>query len=91
MDTQVLGLSMDSPYANRVYAEQLKLTFPLLSDWKREVVRQDGVYNENNVAIYRTTFVLDKNGIVQSIQQGAEAVDITGAREACSKIHAPKP
>jgi len=32
-DTQVLGVSMDSPFANKAFADQIGVTFPLLSDW----------------------------------------------------------
>jgi len=32
-DTQVLGVSMDSPFANKAFADQMGVTFPLLSDW----------------------------------------------------------
>ena len=30
-DTQVLGVSMDSPFSNKAWAEQIKVSFPLLS------------------------------------------------------------
>jgi glutaredoxin-dependent peroxiredoxin len=39
-DTQVLGVSMDSPYANKVFADQIGVTFSLLSDWGGDVTRQ---------------------------------------------------
>src|SRR4051794_41886153 len=32
-DTQVLGVSMDSAFANKAFADQIGVTFPLLSDW----------------------------------------------------------
>jgi glutaredoxin-dependent peroxiredoxin len=91
MDTQVLGISVDSPFANQAYAKQLGLTFPLLSDFKREVVRKYGIFMEDSNVAYRTTLVIDKSGIIQSIEQGSQAIDINGAASACSKIHAPKP
>ena len=90
MDTQVLGISVDSPYANQAYAKQLGLTFPLLSDFKHEVVRKYGIFMEDSNVAYRTTIVVDKAGIIQSIEQGSSAIDINGAMGACSKIHAPK-
>jgi peroxiredoxin len=36
-DTQVLGVSMDSAFANKAFADQIAVTFPLLSDWGGEV------------------------------------------------------
>ncbi len=32
-DTQVLGVSMDSSFSNKAFADQIGVTFPLLSDW----------------------------------------------------------
>jgi len=31
--TQVLGVSTDSAFANKAFADQIGVTFPLLSDW----------------------------------------------------------
>ncbi len=39
-DTQVLGVSMDSPFSNKAWAQQLGVTFPLLSDWGGDVTRE---------------------------------------------------
>ena len=36
-DTQVLGVSMDSAFANKAFADQIGVTFPLLSDWGGKV------------------------------------------------------
>jgi alkyl hydroperoxide reductase subunit AhpC len=35
---------------------------------------------------YRTTFVIDKEGRIQHIEQGNSAVDPTGAVTACSRL-----
>jgi len=32
-DTQVVGVSMDSPFANNAFAQQIGVTFLFLSDW----------------------------------------------------------
>ena len=45
-DTQVLGVSMDSPFSNAAWAEKINVTFPLLSDWGGEVTRKYGLYDE---------------------------------------------
>ena len=44
-NTQVLGVSMDSMFANKAFAEQIGVTFPLLSDWGGDVTKQYGIYN----------------------------------------------
>jgi peroxiredoxin len=33
-DTQVLGVSMDSPFSNFAFAQQNGITFPMLGDWE---------------------------------------------------------
>jgi peroxiredoxin (alkyl hydroperoxide reductase subunit C) len=84
-DTQVFGLSVDSVPANAEFAKQLGVTFPILSDFaKRSVVKAYGIYNEEGGYGNRATFVIDKNGIIQHIKEGNEAVDPTSAEEACN-------
>ena len=83
-DTQIFGISVDSVYANREFAKQLGVTFPLLSDFKRTVVRDYGIFNEDGGYGNRATFVIDKNGIIQHIKEGNEAIDPTSATDACN-------
>ena len=45
-DTAVLGVSIDSPFANAEFAEQLGVQFPLLSDMTRKVSKEYGVLND---------------------------------------------
>src|SRR2546426_5899139 len=45
LDAVVLGVSIDSHYANTAFARQLGLTFPLLSDFNRQVSSQYGMLN----------------------------------------------
>ena len=44
-DTQVLGVSMDSFAANKRFAQDIGVTFPLLSDWHRKVTKDYGLFN----------------------------------------------
>jgi peroxiredoxin len=83
-ETQVLGISMDSFIANKRFAQDIGATFPLLSDWKRRVVKDYGIYDENSGYSSRATFVIDKEGIIRNIEQGDTAIDPTGAYQACS-------
>jgi peroxiredoxin len=89
-DTQILGISMDSGPANRRYAEDIGVTFPLLSDWKRKVVKEYGLLDENSDYATRATFVVDKEGIIRSIEEGRTAIDPTGAYQACSVFEKKK-
>jgi peroxiredoxin len=70
-NAQVVGVSVDSPYANKAFSNQNNLEFPLLSDYSREVVKKYGIELENfgglqgyNVA-KRSVFVLDKDGTIR--------------------------
>jgi peroxiredoxin len=70
LDTQVLGVSVDVPGALRAFAEQLGLTYPLLSDFSRDTVKKYGViYDDPNEARFRMAkrayFVIDKQGIIR--------------------------
>ena len=83
-DTQVFGLSVDSVPANREFAKQLGLTFPILSDFKRTVVKDYGIFNEEQGFGNRATFVIDKEGIIRHIDEGSSALDPASAAEACN-------
>ncbi len=88
--TQVLGISIDSPPANRVFAEQIGVKFPLLSDLKRTVSKEYGILNEQYGFANRTTFVVDKEGVIQHIDKDAAAIDPNGAQQACSLLEHKK-
>jgi len=83
-ETQILGISVDSSPANAHWAKELGVTFPILSDFKRTVVKDYGVFNEAQGFANRATFVIDKQGIIRHIEQGNTAIDPSGAYEACS-------
>ena len=85
-DTQVFGVSVDSIPANRRFAQDIGVTFPLLSDFKRTVVKDYGIFNEEQGFGNRATFVIDKNGIIQHIDEGTVAIDPTSAAEACNVL-----
>ncbi len=50
---------MDSSPANKRFAEDIGVQFPLLSDWKRKTAKDYGVYNEATGYGTRATFVID--------------------------------
>ena len=74
-DTQVLGVSMDSPFANRAFAEQIGVSFPLLSDWGGEVTHQYGIYTDKYKAARRVNFLIGKDGKILEEQVDKEAID----------------
>ncbi len=85
-ETQIFGISVDSVPANREFAKQIGVTFPLLSDFKRTVVKQYGIFNEEGGYGNRATFVIDKDGLIQHIDEGNVAIDPTSAEDACNVL-----
>jgi peroxiredoxin len=83
-ETQVFGVSVDSVPANRRFAQDIGVTFPLLSDFKRTVVKDYGIFIEEQGFGNRATFVIDKDGIIQHIDEGNVAIDPTSAADACN-------
>ncbi len=88
--TQVLGISVDSPAANKVFADQIGVTFPLLSDFQRTASKDYGIFNAEQGFANRTTFVVDKDGIIRHIDKDKDAIDPTGAGAACSLLEHKK-
>lgn len=92
-DTVVLGISIDSPAANNAFAEKLGVTFPLLSDMNRKVLKQYGILKLYNVEkdeyewAQRTTIVVDKQGVIQHVEEGASAVNPNSAIAVCTTLH----
>jgi mycoredoxin-dependent peroxiredoxin len=66
-DVQVLTVSVDSPYAHKVWAEREGYDFPLLADfWPHGAVAQAyGVFNEQRGFANRGTFLIDRDGLVR--------------------------
>jgi len=86
--TQVFGISEDNIPSQKAFADKLKLTFPLLSDFAtRDVAKEYGVLFPKYGFANRATFVIDKEGRIQHIEEGSSAIDPTGAETACARIH----
>jgi len=90
-DTQVLGVSIDSPFANHQFAVENSVDFPLLSDQNGEVAKKYDVYHPVEVqgvslpAARRATFLIDKNGKIIEESVDSEAVDPTKIVTACER------
>ena len=70
-NSAVLGVSVDSPFANKEFAAKNGLTFPLLSDITRDVIKQyDVVFNDlagvkGFTVAKRAVFVIDRQGVIR--------------------------
>lgn len=73
-DTQVLGVSMDSTFANKAFAEKIGVTFPMLSDWGGDTTQKYGIYDKRYKAGRRVTYLIDKTGKIVEMQMDKEAV-----------------
>ena len=66
---QVYGISVDTFFTLKAFQDHEKLTFPLLSDFNKQVIRDYGVFNEDMIGLKgiakRAVFVIDKDGIVR--------------------------
>jgi peroxiredoxin len=85
-NTVILGMSVDSTWANEAFAEKLGVKFNILSDASREISKSYGVFNERQLVANRTTFVIDKNGVVQKEFMAQEALDPAHSLEACALL-----
>lgn len=88
-NTMILGVSVDSDWANMAFAEKLGVDFPILSDYRRDVVRQYGILNEQSGFARRATFVIDQAGVVRHVDQERDALDPAGALGACRLLKGP--
>ena len=79
----MLGISLDSQERNRKFAEETGASFPLLSDTDKQVAKAYGVLSFTRLFANRVTFVIDKDGIIRHIDEGSEAIDPSGALQAC--------
>jgi peroxiredoxin len=70
LKAQVVGISVDGPFANKAFADANKLPFPLLSDYTRSTIKNYGGVHEDFAglkgysAAKRSVFVLDSKGVV---------------------------
>lgn len=85
-DSVVLGISVDTRRRNADFAKSLGLNFPLLSDEDLKVSELYGVLSPDTKLATRSTFVIDKQGVIQHIEQGNSAVDPNGAITMCSML-----
>ena len=71
LEAQVVGISVNDPFSNKAFAEKNRLPFPILSDYKREIIKKYGLEMPNFAGLpgytvaKRSIFILDKDGVVR--------------------------
>lgn len=70
LGANVVGISVDGPFANKFFVQNRHLNFPVLSDYRREVIKKYGIVMkklgplEGYDAAKRSVFILDEEGKV---------------------------
>ncbi|MBA0125566.1 peroxiredoxin [Haloechinothrix sp. YIM 98757] len=89
---QVIGVSVDTPFSLKVWAEQQGYQFPLLSDfWPHgEVAKEYGVFNEKAGMAVRGTFLIDTDGVVRyaEVNEPGQARDQQAWKKAIADLAA---
>jgi len=74
LGVKVYGVSVDSPFVNKKFAEDNKLPFPLLSDFNRDAAKAYGVLMEDLIGLKnvskRAAFVIDRSGTIAYAWEG---------------------
>src|SRR2546425_12112722 len=66
----MLAISGDSPFSQAEFHRRHALPFTLLSDVHRTAMRAYGVWDEERNVAYRSTFVVDRDGLLRWGQAG---------------------
>jgi len=73
LNAQVVGISVNDPFSNKAFSEKNRLPFPILSDYKREIIQKYGLAFpdfaglEGYIVAKRSIFILDKDGTVRYV------------------------
>ena len=73
LKAQIVGIAVTDPFSNKAFAEKNRLTFPILSDFKRDVIRTYGIELPNFAGLTgyttakRAIFILDREGVVRYV------------------------
>lgn len=70
---EVIGVSVDSAASHQKFIDKYQLPFNLIADTEHELVKAMGVWGEKSMygrkymGTFRTTFIIDENGVVEQI------------------------
>ena len=67
----------------RAFADKIGTSLPVLSDAEHAVARAYGIFDSTTHRVRRTTFTVDGDGVIRSILQDREAIDVDPGLEAC--------
>lgn len=70
---EVIGVSIDSEKSHRNFIDKHQLPFTLIADTEKNLVSEMGVWGEKSMygrkymGTFRTTFIIDENGIIEKV------------------------
>lgn len=70
---EILGVSPDNEVSHIKFKKKHELPFPLIPDSEKEIINKYGVWGQKNLygvkfmGLKRTTFLIDKNGVIFKI------------------------
>ena len=73
LKAQVVGIAVSDPFSNKAFAEKNRLTFPVLSDYNRDVVKAYGIVFpdfsglKGYTTAKRAIYILDRMGVVRYV------------------------
>ena len=77
LNAQVLGISVDSPFAQEAWADDNDISIPLLSDFNKEVSAAYGAQYQDLLGFRgvakRAAFVVDSEGIIRYAEVSEDA------------------
>jgi len=80
MNADVIGVSVDSPFAQEAWAQKEKIGITLASDLNKETARAYGTLLPDLLGLgavsARAAFVIDKNGVIQYSEQTPTPKDL---------------
>ena len=80
---KIIGVSADDEKSHRKFTEKYNLPFPLIPDTDRKVIEAYGVWGKKKFmgrtydGIFRTTFVISEEGIIESVITDVKTKDHT--------------
>ena len=69
----MIGVSVDSEASHRKFIEKHSLPFQLIADTEKKLVSEMGVWGEKSMygrkymGTFRTTFIIDENGVIEKV------------------------
>ncbi len=94
INASVVGISVDSHWALKRFADDNKIGYPLLSDFNKQAIKDYDIVQAEFAGVYknvakRATFIIDQNGVVRYIDIMAnigEVPNMDAIKDALKKI-----